>query len=78
MYILSSFLFFSQRRMDDTRCVRFSEKIIIFPPTYLPESDDDDDDEEENNDNDWQEEPSPRHSFKWIVSLKRKNGKYKF
>uniref|UniRef100_A0A672SUG3 Uncharacterized LOC107588404 n=1 Tax=Sinocyclocheilus grahami TaxID=75366 RepID=A0A672SUG3_SINGR len=70
-----------KRRMEDTRRVRFSEEVIILPPTYLPESDDDDDDdeEEENDDNDWQEEPSPRHSFpKWIVSLKPKSRKYKF
>lgn len=65
--------------MDDTRRVRFSEEVIILRPTYLPESDDDVDDEEEKDDNDWQEVPSPRHSFpKWIVSLKPKSGKYKF
>lgn len=65
--------------MEGTRRVRFSEEVIILPPTYLPESDDDDDEEEENYDNDLQEEPSPRHSFpKWIVSLKPKSGKYKF
>ncbi|XP_059372352.1 uncharacterized protein zgc:113229 [Carassius carassius] len=72
-----------KRRMEDTRHVRFSEEVIILPPTYWPESDDDDEDEEEenddNDDNDLQEEPSPRHSFpKWIVSLKPKSGKYKF
>ncbi|KTG40235.1 hypothetical protein cypCar_00030022 [Cyprinus carpio] len=68
-----------KRRMEGTRRVRFSEEVIILPPTYLPESDDDDDEEEENYDNDLQEEPSPRHSFpKWIVSLKPKSGKYKF
>ncbi|XP_016411156.1 uncharacterized protein LOC107742621 [Sinocyclocheilus rhinocerous] len=66
-----------KRRMEDTRCVRFSEEVIILPPSYLPESDDDNDDEE--NDNDWQEEPSPRPSFpKLIVSLKSRRGKYKF
>uniref|UniRef100_A0A672M9R9 Zgc:113229 n=1 Tax=Sinocyclocheilus grahami TaxID=75366 RepID=A0A672M9R9_SINGR len=66
-----------KRRMEDTRYVRFSEEVIILPPSYWPESDDDNDDEE--NDNDWQEEPSPRPSFpKWIVSLKSRRGKYKF
>lgn len=64
--------------MEDTqRRVRFSEEVIILPPSYLPENDDDEDDEED--DDDCPEEPSPRPSIpKWIVSLKGKSAKYKF
>lgn len=74
--------------MEDTqRRVRFSEEVIILPPTYLPENDDDhdddgddeDEDEDKDKDNDCPEEPSPRPSIpKWIVSLKGKSAKYKF
>ncbi|XP_048032221.1 uncharacterized protein zgc:113229 [Megalobrama amblycephala] len=70
-----------KRRMEDTRRVRFSEEVIILPPSSLPEYDDEDEDEDENdeNDNDCPEEPSPRPSLpKWIVSLKPKSAKYKF
>ncbi|XP_077091903.1 uncharacterized protein LOC143744353 [Siphateles boraxobius] len=68
-----------KRRMEDTqRHVRFSEEVIILPPSYLPENDDDDDDEEDY-DTECPEEPSPRPSIpKWIVSLKGKSAKYKF
>lgn len=76
---MSFFLFISQRRMEDTRHVRFSEEVIILPPSYLPEYDDGDEDENDENDNDCPEEPSPRPSLpKWIVSLKPKSAKYKF
>lgn len=62
--------------MEDTRRVRFSEEVIILPPSYLPDYDEDEDDD---NDNDCPEENSPRPSFpKWIVSLKPKSAKYKF
>ncbi|XP_067238970.1 uncharacterized protein zgc:113229 [Chanodichthys erythropterus] len=66
-----------KRRMEDIRRVRFSEEVIILPPSYLPEYDDEDENDE--NDNDCPEEPSPRPSLpKWIVSLKPKSAKYKF
>lgn len=79
-HVILFILFISQRRMEDTRRVRFSEEVIVLPPSYLPDDDDDEDeDKNEENDNDCPEEPSPRPSLpKWIVSLKPKSAKYKF
>lgn len=78
-HVILFILFISQRRMEDTRRVRFSEEVIVLPPSYLPDDDDKDEDKNEENDNDCPEEPSPRPSLpKWIVSLKPKSAKYKF
>ncbi|XP_051514160.1 uncharacterized protein LOC127417929 [Myxocyprinus asiaticus] len=63
-----------KRRMEDSRCVRFAEEVVIFPPSFISKDDDD------CLEDDCPEEPSPHSSFpKWIRSLKPKpTRKHKF
>ncbi|XP_052010915.1 uncharacterized protein LOC127663391 [Xyrauchen texanus] len=63
-----------KRRMEDPRCVRFAEEVVIFPPSFISEDDND------CLEDDCPVESTPRSSFpKWIRSLKPKpTRKHKF